>query len=399
MAGESRRRPVFMPLAAYDDHLRRTRQDTALSDFLAAYYERWHNLPGLVPLFRQALAVGEALVLLDGLDEVLDVEMRRFVAGQVDGLIRRWLPAGNRFALSSRIVGYRETPLSSRLPHVTIVDFGPAEVKQFATQWCLAYELWLAGRDSEVARQRAATETRELLREIRSNSSLKRLAASPLLITMLAPLRRHVGKLPDRRIELYERYTRTLIDNWEVTRSYGARQQQRADRFDPHQAIAHLMELALLIPLLPHRPTLPARLLPWLGCTFEHRSVSETIRRQLAAAFAPLLAQDEGLRRQVVAMLDSPAWPARLGAAWALIGMPGGPPPALLPRLKALLEDFRAEESWPQRLQVAEILLNHRDPALDRRAIEVALAALDYATQPWYNLPHSGAAVRRIGDY
>jgi hypothetical protein len=46
-------------------------------------------------------------------------------------------------------------------------------------------------------------------------------------------------------------------------------------------------------------------------------------------------------------------------------------------------------------LQVAEILLNHRDPTLDQRAIKVALEALDYATQPWYELPVSGPTVRR----
>ena len=64
-----------------------------------------------------------------------------------------------------------------------------------------------------------------------------------MLLTMLALLRRHVGKLPDRRIELYERYVRTLIDNWEQARSPGARQ-QAPERFEPHTAIAHLIPLA-----------------------------------------------------------------------------------------------------------------------------------------------------------
>ena len=244
LAGMSRQLPIFVPLAAYDDHLRRTTQDTALGDFLAAYYARWHNLPGLRSPFELVLQDGEALVLLDGLDEVLDTDTRRFVANQVDGFIHRWMPGGSRFALSSRIVGYREAPLNSRLPHVTIVDFGPQEVDQFATQWCLTYELWLAGRNSAAIRRRADNETQALLSDVRSNESLERLAANPLLITMLALLRRNVGKLPDRRIELYERYSRTLIDNWELTRSYGARQ-QRPTRFEPHQAIAHLLDLAL----------------------------------------------------------------------------------------------------------------------------------------------------------
>jgi predicted NACHT family NTPase len=72
---------------------------------------------------------------------------------------------------------------------------------------------------------------------------VERLAASPLLLTMLALLRRHVGKLPDRRVELYERYVQTLIDNWGLARSEGARR-LAPERFDPHTAIAHLIELA-----------------------------------------------------------------------------------------------------------------------------------------------------------
>ena len=98
---------------------------------------------------------------------------------------------------------------------------------------------------------------------------------------------------------------------------------------------------------------------------------------------------------QVVAMLDSLAWPARQGAAWALIAMPGGPPAHLLPKLRSLLDDVRGEESWPLRLQVAELLLNNRVEAISRHAISVVVEALDYATQPWYDLPRSGPQVRK----
>jgi HEAT repeat protein len=184
--------------------------------------------------------------LLDGLDEVLDVNMRQFVAQQVQGLMRQWTPNGNRFALTSRIVGYREAPLPGDLPHVTVVDFGRDEIKLFADKWGFAYERFLLGDDntSIVAERQANKETRELLDDIYSNPSLERLAASPLMLTMLALLRRNVGRLPDRRIELYDRYTRTLIDNWELSRSAGARQQAPL-RFDPHEAISHLIQLAL----------------------------------------------------------------------------------------------------------------------------------------------------------
>ncbi len=248
--------PIFVPLAAYDDYLRREPLHASLNDFLPVYYEQWHSLPGLQPFFQQALEEGRALVLLDGLDEVLDTTTRRFVAGQADALIRQWSSRGNRFALTSRIVGYREAQLHGDLPHVTVLDFGYEEIGIFAHQWCRSYEVWLAGEENPTALQRATAEEEALLHDVRSNASVECLAASPLLLTMLALLRRHVGKLPDRRVELYERYVRTLIDNWETNRSEGARQAS-PKRFDPHEAISHLIGLSLW--LQQHKPSGTAR--------------------------------------------------------------------------------------------------------------------------------------------
>ncbi|MCE7987973.1 MAG: NACHT domain-containing protein [Caldilinea sp. CFX5] len=248
--------PIFVPLAAYDDHLRRTAQAIPLGEFLAIYYEKWRNLPSLAPLFRAALEQGQALLLFDGLDEVLETATRQFVAEQAGTLIQRWQGRGNRFVVTSRVVGYREARLPGDLPHVTVLDFGRPEIETFAHQWCRAYEVWAAGRETPTALQQAATEEAALLDDVRSNPSVEQLAANPLLLTMLALLRRQVGKLPDRRIELYERYTRTLIDNREQERSRGARQQSPS-RFDPHRAIAHLMDLALWLQM--HRPSGTAR--------------------------------------------------------------------------------------------------------------------------------------------
>ena len=142
-------------------------------------------------------------------------------------------------------MGYREARLPGALPHVTVLDFGRPEIELFARQWCRAYEIWAAnGKETPAAQQRAAEEERGLLADVASNPSVERLAATPLLLTLLALLRRQVGRLPDRRVQLYADYVRTLTDNWEIVRSRGARR-QAPDRFDPHRAADHLMELAL----------------------------------------------------------------------------------------------------------------------------------------------------------
>jgi HEAT repeat protein len=142
---------------------------------------------------------------------------------------------------------------------------------------------------------------------------------------------------------------------------------------------------------------LAPRLLPCLGTVVESYEAwtRERIRRLLAETFAPLLVHDQALLAQVVGMLGAPAWQARQGAAWTLLAMPGGPPAHRLPTLYGLLQDTRGEEGWPARLTVSALLLNDRDTTLSQHAIAVAVAALDYATQPWYNLLQKGARVRQ----
>ncbi|WP_437568994.1 sister chromatid cohesion protein PDS5 [Sorangium sp. So ce542] len=252
------RLPIFVPLAAYDDWLRRDHEPLSLSDFLPVYYDTWCSRGGLAPLFRQALDEGRALVLLDGLDEVLDITTRRHIANQARALIQGEAARGNRFVVTSRIVGYREAQLPGDLPHVTVLDFGEREIEAFARRWCEACEVWLAdGQRTTVALKRAAQEEKELLAEVRANPSVLRLAANPLLLTMLALLRRQGGRLPDERVRLYERYIEMLLDsNWESARSDGARTRE-PPRFDRNLATTYLIELALW--LQRHKPSGTAR--------------------------------------------------------------------------------------------------------------------------------------------
>ena len=104
----------------------------------------------------------------------------------------------------------------------------------------------------------------------------------------------------------------------------------------------------------------------------------------MADAFAARARDDVGLRLQLVETLDSPAWQSRQGAAWALMAAGAHRSGEILDRLRALLADDRAEESWTERLQSAAALLNHPTPALSRQAVEVATGALRYGEEPWY---------------
>ncbi len=211
--------PVLLPLAAYAKS--QSTNECCLADFLGEYY-RVRGLPGgMAPLFADALARGRALVLLDGLDEVL--ENRTFVVDRVEEFFRQHAPAGNRLVVTSRIVGYRDAPLRAEgLTAVTLVDFGQEQIEQFAHNWCHAFEVATHG-DTPEARQAAEAEKRALLEAVFSNPGVQRLASNPLLLTILALIKRQGVTLPHRRVELYELYLKTLISAWSQARALDRR--------------------------------------------------------------------------------------------------------------------------------------------------------------------------------
>ncbi len=222
--------PILLPLNAYADELQRGR--VSLHDFLAQYYAaRQHRLSDLKSLFDAALEAGQAVVLLDGLDEV---QARRGFVGQfIEDFAREHVPApkphsqeplaGNRVIVTSRIVGYRQAPLiGKRWRTYTLADWGREEFEHFADRWCTAFEITTKG-DTPEARAAAEQEREELLAAIFASESIERLASNPLLLTIMALIKRQRVTLPRERVRLYELYLETLISAWNKARSLDRR--------------------------------------------------------------------------------------------------------------------------------------------------------------------------------
>lgn len=227
--------PILVPLASYDEKLR-IHKDLRLEDFLSEAWREWTDNADLHTLFASALRAGRALVLLDGLDEVLDRARRGHVNNQVTALFGTWAPRGNRFVVTCRFVGYREASLSE-VDVVSVVDFGLKDIERFLARW---YE----ATDPEGGARRQKV----LLNQIKQAPRLRDLAANPLMLSMLATLhsRRAEGeRLPDRRIELYREFTEMMLDLHPDTRSDGARTDSIPRTVNPTTMRARLADLAL----------------------------------------------------------------------------------------------------------------------------------------------------------
>lgn len=199
--GLGERLPVLVPLSAYANALRE--HDLPLNDFIAQYF---HDLGADLPLAQMlnaALDAGAALVLLDGLDEVKDVGLRHTVVERVTDFYTFRRGKGNKFVLTSRVVGYRAVrPTADGLAECTLIDFDDDEIAAFVDHWTAALERQAQGATATAAAD-AARERRELLDAIHRNPSVRRLAANPLLLTILAMMKRQGVTLPERRVELY----------------------------------------------------------------------------------------------------------------------------------------------------------------------------------------------------
>ena len=174
--------------------------DISLPQMIRDQFAKWGAPLAPADWLEAQLEQGRCLVMLDGLDEVADLETRQRVATWVENRMTAY--GKNRFIISSRPHGYRTNPLAG----VTVLQVHPfsfAQVRQFVENWYLANEIMASQRDDPGVRATAHQGSEDLLKRIQSTSALSALAVNPLLLTMIATVHRYRSSLPGRRVELY----------------------------------------------------------------------------------------------------------------------------------------------------------------------------------------------------
>ena len=150
--------------------------------------------------FEKMLQRGRSLILLDGLDEVADPDLRRTVVTWVEKQMQAY--GQNSFVVTSRPFGYRDNPLSG----VTVLDIRPftaPQVERFVQNWYRANEIKTQQRDDAGVHRDAKKGADDLLSRLWGTPALTDLAVNPLLATMIATVHRYRSSLPGRRVELY----------------------------------------------------------------------------------------------------------------------------------------------------------------------------------------------------
>lgn len=211
--------PLLLPLR------HATREDLAQDDPLLPLARR-EILRGDVPLSEEVLArlwaQGGLLLLLDGLDEVADVELR-------DGLVRHVVqsaPArrrqGVRHIISSRFSGVtralREV-LDGSFLRLDVRPLRRDRIEALVLSWFRAAKCWQVAPRTTEERARieadARSEAERVLAELRrielEDFEFKNLVATPLLLTLLCAVALAERQIPHKRPEFYQRCLEVLL--------------------------------------------------------------------------------------------------------------------------------------------------------------------------------------------
>ena len=237
------RLPILLPLSDYAKAL--AGQDVSLDRFISNYYDG--KVGAALPvgqLLDVALTQGRALLLLDGLDEIQDPVQRRVVVDRVVDFYALQRQKGNKFVLTSRIVGYKDSrTFAEGLGECVLVDFGEAEITEFVKKWIVALERAVRG-DTTMPAQEVVQKCEDLLQAVHHNPGVRALAVNPLLLTILALMKLQGLTLPERRVELYHKFLETLLNSWNLARGLGRPVGQTLDD-DIVEIIQTLAQLAL----------------------------------------------------------------------------------------------------------------------------------------------------------
>ncbi len=155
--------PLYIPLSSYAEYLLTNAHGTrSIDDFLPGYL-RDNYLGAYCDFIQNQLQHDNLFILFDGLDEIPDATLRIKVVNHIE--IFTQTHENCRFIITSRIVGYREAPLTHNYQAYTLADFSEEQVKTFTRQWCPAYERWVNGHsDSQYLTDAATSEAEKFSR-------------------------------------------------------------------------------------------------------------------------------------------------------------------------------------------------------------------------------------------
>lgn len=193
--------PIFITLREMADDNPTLSTATEIIDFIIRWTEI-HDIPNAKAFVTRLLRTGQALVLFDGLDEVMLADRQR--SNLVNGL-NQFVSQFSRcqIAITCRVSASEYA--FEQFTYVEMADFYVPQIFEFIDKW-FTHDLETAKRCRE-----------EMI--LSANKSIKELAQIPLLLTLLCVVYEAKGTFPLNRFQLYDEATDALLSRWDMLRN------------------------------------------------------------------------------------------------------------------------------------------------------------------------------------
>jgi predicted NACHT family NTPase len=159
-------------------------------------------LPGARSTLIPILASGRILVLLDGLDEVMEQDQDRVIR-EIRDFAEEY--SQNHIVITCRIAA--QEYIFPQFTEVEIANFDDNQIHTFADKWFKTQE-----------KNPESTTGEMFWKALESRAPVKELAATPLLLTLLCLEFDNSLAFPQSRSELYDRALNVLLSKWDGQR-------------------------------------------------------------------------------------------------------------------------------------------------------------------------------------
>ena len=151
-------------------------------------------------IIEKLLSHGKGLILLDGLDAVLEKDSRRVIS-QIQQLADHLYYGKNQFLITCRIAA--KEYLFQGFREVEVADFDEEQIRVFVTKW---FQL------------KNPAKAEKFIEKLADNKPIQELASSPLLLTLLCLVFGELTNFPHNRAESYKEGVDILLKRWDSKR-------------------------------------------------------------------------------------------------------------------------------------------------------------------------------------
>ncbi|MCP4347212.1 MAG: NACHT domain-containing protein [Desulfobacterales bacterium] len=197
--------PILVILRDYG--ARRKDKNCSILQFIESTSNTTYQIQPPLDAFEHLLSNGHAVVIFDGLDELLDTSYRQKISGDIEAFCTLYpsIPV----IVTSREVGYEQAPLDTQTFKVfQIAPLNKKQIEEYVKKW-FSLETRLPAKEQE-QKEKAFINESQIVPDLRSN---------PLMLALMCNIYRGESYIPKNRPDIYEKCAVMLFERWDKGRA------------------------------------------------------------------------------------------------------------------------------------------------------------------------------------